>query len=119
MRADMGPATPRELVSFVFGDVEVDERMRRVTRGGVPIALTPREFELLLAMAKTDGAVSKHYLLDEIWRNSIAPSSRTIDQHISELRRKLEPNPSHPQYIITVQRYGYRLEGRWVGRKAS
>jgi two-component system alkaline phosphatase synthesis response regulator PhoP len=94
-----------------FGDVELDASTRTVRRAGRVVALTPMEFNLLTALLNRRGAVaSRVELLREVWGHSAAVLTRTVDTHIGELRRKLEPNPSTPQHILTVRKTGYRLD---------
>ena len=94
-----------------FGDVEVDRSRRTVTRAGAPVQLTPRAFDLLVALAEKDGAVvSRLDLLRDVWGHRGAVLTRTVDAHVSELRRKLERDPSSPEHILTVWKAGYRLE---------
>ena len=93
-----------------FGDVEVDVATRSVRRAGSPVALTPMEFDLLVALLQRQGAVaSRLQLLKEVWGHSSAVLTRTVDTHIGELRRKLEQDPSTPRHILTVRKAGYRL----------
>jgi two-component system, OmpR family, alkaline phosphatase synthesis response regulator PhoP len=94
-----------------FGDVRIDVAAQLVTRGGEPVALTHREFALLLALARQAGAVvTRQELLREAWGHRGVVMSRTVDQHIAELRRKLEQDPSDPRHILTVRKTGYRLQ---------
>ncbi len=94
-----------------FGDVEVDASRRMVLRGGEPVDLSPKEFDLLLALLRRRGAViSRVDLLQEVWGYSASVVSRTVDTHIGELRRKLEADPSSPRHILTARKAGYRLE---------
>ena len=94
-----------------FGDVEVDALRRRVLRDGEPVDLSPKEFDLLLALLRRGGAViSRVDLLQEVWGYSASVVSRTVDTHIAELRRKLEADPSSPRHILTARKAGYRLE---------
>ncbi len=94
-----------------FGDVDVVPASRTVFRSGRPVGLTPKEFDLLLALLKRRGAVaSRMDLLREVWGYSAAVLSRTVDTHVAELRRKLEADPAVPQHILTVRKTGYRLE---------
>ena len=94
-----------------FGDVEVDAARRMVLRGGEPVDLSPKEFDLLLALLRRRGAViSREDLLQEVWGYSASVVSRTVDTHIAELRRKLEADPSSPRHILTARKAGYRLE---------
>jgi two-component system, OmpR family, alkaline phosphatase synthesis response regulator PhoP len=93
-----------------FGDVTVDAASRTVTRGGAPVALTPKEFDLLLALLRRRGAVAGRFeLLKEVWGHQTEVATRTVDIHVAELRRKLEEDPSTPKHILTVWKAGYRL----------
>lgn len=95
-----------------FGDVSVDTMAQRVTREGEEVPLTHREFRLLLALLERRGAVvSRADLLKAAWDHRGSVSSRTIDSHIAELRKKLEPDPAEPSWILTVRKGGYRLRG--------
>jgi two-component system alkaline phosphatase synthesis response regulator PhoP len=94
-----------------FGDVEVDAPARVVRRGGRPVELAPKEFDLLIALLESRGAaVSRLELMTRVWGYSSAVVSRTVDTHVAELRRKLETTPSAPRHIVTVRKVGYRLE---------
>jgi two-component system response regulator MtrA len=94
-----------------FGDIEVNPASRTVYRGGQLVSLAPREFDLLLALLKRQGAaVSRTELLKEVWQYQTGVVSRTVDIHIAELRRKLEPDQAEPRHIRTVWKVGYRLE---------
>jgi DNA-binding response OmpR family regulator len=93
-----------------FGDVVVDVRSRTVTRAGEPCTLSPKAFELLLAIAARGGAVATRLeLLTEVWGYDSQVLSRTVDSHVAELRRKLERDPARPRHIITVWKVGYRF----------
>jgi DNA-binding response OmpR family regulator len=88
------------------GELEVDERSRRATLEGRELELTPKEFELLAALARDPGAaVSRQRLLAEVWETSWYGSSKTIDVHVAALRRKL----GDPGWIETVRGVGFRL----------
>ena len=94
-----------------FGDIEVNPASRTVYRAGRPVTLAPREFDLLLALLRRRGAVaSRADLLREVWGYQSDVASRTVDIHVAELRRKLEPDAGGPRHIITVWKVGYRLE---------
>ena len=94
-----------------FGDVEINPASRTVTRKGQPVALSPKEFDLLLTLVRRRGAVaSRVELLREVWGHRVEVMTRTVDIHIAELRRKLEDDPSAPRHILTVWKAGYRLE---------
>ncbi|MDE3054984.1 MAG: response regulator transcription factor [Gemmatimonadota bacterium] len=94
-----------------FGAVEINPAARTVTRGDQLVALSPKEFDLLLTLVRRRGAVaSRLELLKEVWGYSADVMTRTVDIHIAELRRKLEDDPSKPRHILTVWKAGYRLE---------
>ena len=95
-----------------FGEVEVNRMARTVKRRGDPVGLTPKEFDLLVALMDRAGAVvPRSDLLSAVWGYQPDVSTRTVDLHVFELRAKLEPNPAQPVHIITVRKTGYRFEG--------
>ena len=95
-----------------FGDVVVDTAARTATRAGEACTLTPKAFDLLLALVARGGRVAtRQDLLKEVWGYGAFVLSRTVDSHIAELRRKLETDPAHPRHIVTVWKIGYRFEG--------
>ncbi len=107
-RASAGPAS----AAIRFGDVELDPAIREVRRGGAPVALRPKEYDLLQALARREGRLAERAeLLREVWGYHESVLSRTLDTHIGELRRKLEADPSAPRHILTVRKAGYRLAG--------
>ena len=102
---------PAEPLVERFGEVEVHCASRTVLRRGQPVALTPKEYELLLALIRRRGAVATRIeLLTEVWGYSAAVLSRTVDTHIAELRRKLEDHLQVPRHILTARKAGYRLQ---------
>jgi DNA-binding response OmpR family regulator len=91
---------------FRVGALQVDVRARRATLDGTELELTPKEFDLLAALARDPGAaVSRRRLLEEVWDTSWFGSSKTIDVHVASLRRKL----GDPGWIETVRGVGFRL----------
>ncbi|HXD49615.1 MAG TPA: response regulator transcription factor [Gemmatimonadaceae bacterium] len=99
-----GPPT-----QLAFGDVVVDLGARTVMRRGEAVAITPKAYELLLALVRRDGTVASRVdLLKEVWGYGSFIMTRTVDSHIAELRRKLD-DPSEPRHIITVWKVGYRF----------
>src|SRR5687767_6730905 len=109
-RANPGAAAPKRSV-LRFGDVEVDATRRLVRRAGDEIALTPRAFELLVALlVNSDRPMSRHELLRTVWGYDASVTTRTVDAHVAELRRKLEREPSEPRHIVTVHKVGYRIK---------
>jgi two-component system, OmpR family, alkaline phosphatase synthesis response regulator PhoP len=103
-------ATPDQGDVHRLGDIVVDADRQQVTRDGEPVRLTSREFSLLMALIRRNGAVATRYeLMREVWGHRTAVLSRTVDTHIGELRRKLEADPAHPVHILTVRKSGYRV----------
>ncbi len=97
---------------FEFGEVKVDFRRAEVFRNGELVPLSSMELRLLQEFIEHRGELlSREQLLDEVWGYEETPFSRTVDVHVAALRQKLEPTPSHPRYIITVHRRGYRFDG--------
>ncbi len=104
-----GAALP-ESATISFGAVVVDPARRTVTRHGEPVQLTPKAFELLLALVRRGGAVATRVeLLREVWGQRGDVLTRTVDSHMAELRRKLEDDPADPQHLLTVWKVGYRF----------
>lgn len=97
---------------YQFGPIRVDFRRAEVNRQGSPVALSAREFQLLKYFVEHPGAtISRKELLKEVWGYSGVASTRTVDVHVSTLRRKLEADPSHPQFIQTIMGLGYKFLG--------
>jgi DNA-binding response OmpR family regulator len=95
-----------------FGGVEVDLRGARVVRDGRPVALSPREFQLLRCLVEHEGTpLSRDQLLDRAWGRDAMPTSRTVDVHVAWLRRKLEHDPRRPGLIRTIHGVGYLFSG--------
>lgn len=93
-----------------FGDVELRLAARTVSKRGEIVNLSPKEFDLLVALWRRRGSViSRLELLRDVWSYSDGTITRTVDTHIGELRRKLEDDPSLPRHILTVRKRGYRL----------
>jgi DNA-binding response OmpR family regulator len=98
-------------VAVEFGDVRIEPDARAVYRDGRAVALRPREYDVLMALVRRRGAVaSRAALLTEVWGADRDVVRRTVDTHIFELRRKLEPDPMRPKHILTVRKTGYRLQ---------
>jgi two-component system alkaline phosphatase synthesis response regulator PhoP len=122
------PFSPRELVARVravlrrakghgpppgivrVGELMVDLTKRSVTVGGQPVSLTPTEFDLLSVMARNPGRpFTRAQLMDLVYDVAYAGYDRAIDSHIKNLRRKIEPDPRQPRYILTVYGVGYKF----------
>ncbi|MGH7637034.1 MAG: response regulator transcription factor [Gemmatimonadaceae bacterium] len=109
-RAHGGRVAVRNGTRWSFGDVDVDAERRIVARKGEEIPLTPRAFELLLALlTSADKPLTRQHLLRTVWGYDASVTTRTVDAHVAELRRKLEMDPGAPRYILTVHRVGYRF----------
>ena len=103
--------TPRP-GSYRFGEVTVDFRRAEVECAGRPVNLSAKEFQLLRYFIENRGAsLSRDELLDKVWGYDAMPTTRTVDVHVAWLRRKLEPNPRHPQFILTLHGLGYKFVG--------
>jgi two-component system alkaline phosphatase synthesis response regulator PhoP len=106
------PAVAHPSEGYHFDDVRVDFRRAEVTKGGEPLGLSAREFQLLKYFIEHRGAtLTREELLNEVWGYNSMPSTRTVDVHVAWLRQKIEPNPRHPQYILTVHGMGYKFAG--------
>jgi two-component system alkaline phosphatase synthesis response regulator PhoP len=106
------PATLRPAEGHQFGEIRVDFRRAEVTRAGAPVELSAREFQLLRYFIEHRGAtLTREELLNEVWGYNAMPSTRTVDVHVAWLRQKIEPNPRHPQYILTIHGMGYKFGG--------
>jgi two-component system alkaline phosphatase synthesis response regulator PhoP len=98
--------------SYQFGPIRMNFRSAEVHRDGKQIELSAREFSLLRYFIEHRGsALSREELLNEVWGYNSTPSTRTVDVHVAWLRQKLEPNPRHPQFILTVHGRGYKFVG--------
>lgn len=95
-----------------FGNLTLDLTRREVLLDDRPIALKPKEFDLLLFLARHRGHVlSRELVLERVWGWDFTGGSRTVDVHVRWLREKIEPDPANPERIVTVRGAGYRFEG--------
>ncbi len=98
--------------ALTFGNLEIHEDRREVLLEGKPLSLKPKEYELLLFLAKhRRQALTRDLILERVWGWDFIGGSRTVDVHIRWLREKIEPDPTQPTRIITVRGSGYRFEG--------
>lgn len=105
-----GGATGSEEPLVQVGGLEIDPRSRRVTLDGQELALTRKEFDLLMVLATRQGeVVTKRTLLSEVWQQAYGGGDRTVDVHLSWLRRKLGETAAEPRYLHTVRGVGVRL----------
>jgi two-component system alkaline phosphatase synthesis response regulator PhoP len=122
------PFSPREVVARVravlrragdgaqpsgivrVGDLEIDLTRRSVTVSGESVSLTPTEFDLLAVMARNPGRpFTRAQLMDLVYDVAYAGYDRAIDSHVKNLRRKVEPDPREPRYVLTVYGVGYKM----------
>jgi two-component system alkaline phosphatase synthesis response regulator PhoP len=109
-RSRTSTATGEETIRL--GDLVVDQARHEVRRQNEVIAVTPTEFSLLWVLASNRGRVlSRLQLMEKALGESYEGYERTIDAHIKNLRRKIEPDPGHPRYVQTVFGVGYKVEG--------
>jgi len=110
LRAAMRRATSPTEPVVEIGDLSVDLERRSVTMAGEPVALTPIEFELLRYLAQNEGKLLTHpMLLREVWGPAYGDESHYLHVYVSQLRRKIEPDPARPRYLLTETGAGYRL----------
>jgi len=109
-RANGAADTAASVGAIRFGDVTIDPASRTVTRAGENISLTPKAYELMMALIKRKGAVATRVeLLREVWDHRAIVLTRTVDSHMAELRKKLEYDPAEPRHFITIWKVGYRF----------
>ncbi|MDE3076926.1 MAG: response regulator transcription factor [Chloroflexota bacterium] len=104
-----GGPQPPEAAALQFGSIAIDEARHEVTKQGDPVTLTAREFSLLLQLAAHPGRVfTRAQLLDALWGDEYY-DDHVVDVHVSNLRRKLEDDASHPRFLETVRGVGFRV----------
>jgi len=111
LRRSQGAETPLvETLSFDGGRLEIDTVQHEVRRDGETVDLTPNEYKLLVTLARYPGRVySRFELINHVQGYEYEGYERTIDAHVKNLRKKVEPDPKHPRYVETVFGAGYRL----------
>jgi len=97
---------------YRFGEVEVNFTRCELRRAGKVVEMTPIEFRLLAAFIRHRGhTLSRDKLLDEVWGRETFVTDRVVDTHINNLRKKIEPQPNKPRFLISVRGMGYRFDG--------
>ena len=97
---------------MLYGNLNIDLMRREATLDGHVLALKPKEFELLIYIARHKGQVlTREAILEQVWGWNYFGDSRTVDVHMRWLREKIEVDPSHPVRIVTLRGAGYRFEG--------
>jgi two-component system KDP operon response regulator KdpE len=110
LRAVLRRVTPSAEPVLLVGDLRIDLEKRTVTMGGRPISLTPIEYDLLRLLAENQGKLLTHpMILRAIWGPAFQEESNYLHVHVSHLRRKIEPDPARPRYLLNQAGVGYRL----------
>jgi two-component system, OmpR family, KDP operon response regulator KdpE len=98
--------------SFTVGPLKVDFAQRQVQVNGKNVKLTPTEYDLLKVLIKNSGKIlTRQMLLSQVWGTGYGTESHYLHVYIGQLRRKIEPDPAHPRFILTVSGVGYRFNG--------
>jgi two-component system OmpR family response regulator len=109
-RTETKPVIPETAAKF--GDLEIDTSHHMITRAGVTLNLSPKEFDLLVFLAANKSLVfSRDQLLEKVWGYEYSGDTRTVDVHIRWLREKIENNSEEPKRLVTVRGVGYKFEG--------
>jgi two-component system KDP operon response regulator KdpE len=110
LRAVLRRAAPSSEPVLTVGELRLDLEKRTVTMGGEPVALTPIEYDLLRLLAENQGKLLTHpMILKAIWGPAFQEESNYLHVHVSHLRRKIEPDPARPRYLLNQAGVGYRL----------
>jgi len=116
VRAQLRRASPSSPRTLAFEDLTIDSERRRVVQGGREIHLTPTEYSLLELLAVNAGKpLFTDHIIARIWRDAPGTTADTVRVHMSALRKKVEPDPSMPRYIVTEPWVGYRFIAEPVG----
>jgi DNA-binding response OmpR family regulator len=107
LRRASGPPPER----YAFGDVEIDFTRHELRRAGRVVPLTPLEFKLMEVLIRHRGrALSRQQLMDEAWGRDTFVTDRVVDNQVTNLRKKIEPDPSEPRYLHAIRGFGYRFD---------
>ena len=105
-------ASSQEMECYRFGDVEADFQRGELRRNGLSVELTPIEFKLLALFIRSRGRVlTREQLLAGAWAPDTFASERIVDNHIANLRKKIETDPAKPRYLLNLRGMGYRFDG--------
>jgi DNA-binding response OmpR family regulator len=100
----------KEVSSFSFADLEIDFKKQKAKKSGKTIQFSTKEYEILhFFIQHDDEIVSRDMLLDEVWGYEVFPTTRTVDNYILNLRKKIEKDPTQPNHILTIHKSGYRF----------
>ena len=110
LRAVLRRAAPTTEAVLTVGELRLDLEHREVTMAGRPVSVTPIEYDLLRLLAENEGKLVTHpMILRAIWGPAFQEESNYLHVHVSHLRRKIEPDPARPRYLLTQAGVGYRL----------
>ncbi|MCI7474534.1 MAG: winged helix-turn-helix domain-containing protein [Clostridiales bacterium] len=113
LELDDGEAVVPASDSIRCGELSIDLRLRRVVRAGREIALTPKEFDILHFLARNRGEVfTKEQIYQAVWENDYLLDDSNIMAFIRKIRKKIEPNPDAPEYILTIWGIGYKFNDK-------
>lgn len=115
LMVEMGKISPKTFLGDVIhcGALSIDLRLRRVIRDGKEIALTPKEFDILYFLARNRGEVfTKKQIYQAVWESDYLLDDSNIMAFIRKLRKKIEPNPDAPEYILTIWGIGYKFNDK-------
>lgn len=102
--------TKNEVSSYSFSDIEIDFKKQKAQKNGGPLQLSTKEYEILhFFVQHDDEVVSRDTLLDEVWGYDVYPTTRTVDNYILNLRKKIEKDSANPKHILTIHKSGYRF----------
>jgi two-component system response regulator RegX3 len=106
-----GPGVEEESAALEAGPVRMDVDRHLVTVAGAAVSLPLKEFDLLELLLRNAGRVlTRAQLIDRVWGSDYVGDTKTLDVHVKRLRAKIEPDPAHPQHLLTVRGLGYKLE---------
>ena len=101
---------PKDIAEYAIGDIHLDFRKQEALKGKTAVKLIVREFEVLKYLALHEGeVVTRDMLLDDVWGYEHFPTTRTVDNYILSLRKKIEDDPANPEHLVTVHTAGYKL----------
>src|SRR5687767_2710200 len=115
IKAHLRRAVAQRPEVFRFGDAELDFAKCELRRRGKPVELSALEFKLLSAFVRHSGRLmTRDQLLDKVWGHGIHVTDRVVDNQVNNLRKKIEPEPDRPRYLVALRGLGYRFDGNGV-----
>jgi DNA-binding response OmpR family regulator len=115
IKALLRRAVSEESAAYRFGEFELDTARCQLRRGERVVDLKPLEYKLLATFLKRAGRVlTRQQLLDEVWGKDVSITERVVDNQVTQLRKKIEPDPDRPRYLVSLRGLGYRFDAREV-----